>query len=385
MPPLSPVATTAATTAAVNLGTVSLQKAKNVLASGKSLSSLADVARPARVEPIVLVDKPLEGQDYMTDVMKFALTTFAGYYLQAVSLVGMQVGRINVLKTLDSVNPRRSGALDAVWSKESYQHGLPSLEAMTPEAPPRLLVETGPVSEGQEARDSNRDGYQVSGVDNETVKQFYEVPNLAVGKLINVELRDGDQTGHIPVMIRLVPSAIPSQTLTHIFTATSKAADPKERYHLWRAGQIRLVRDLIFCTDLIDEHRKTLLNDTSSVYMTMNQRRKKNVMKAYASGTPSMADASNIAVVTKETAREIGRAMNGKIDSLKTRKAIFDTTYLLLLVVVDERWERVTIYHRGIDQPTEVSLRDIKASEKGKGPDVSEILKAYTVGASPSI
>jgi len=370
----------AASGAALRIGDVMTSKVAQALANGQSLKSLADIARPARVEPLVVVDKPLEGQDYMDDVMKFTLTTFTGYYLQAVSLV-LNVGRIDTLKTLDALNPNRSmgGAgkrfKEAVFSSESYENGLPSLEAFDqPMEREDLLVSV----EGD-------DGGQTMGVDDETYKKFYEVENLAVGKLINVELKDGDHSAKLPVLIRLTPTTVPSQVLTHIFTATSRNASWKERYHLWRAGQIRLVRDLMFSVDLIDEHRKALINDTSNVYMTMTDRRRKNSQKAMFSGTPSMADASNIAIITKDTAREIGRAMYGKIDSLKIRKQIFDATYLMLLVVVDEQWERVTIYHRGVDQPTEASFREIKGAEKGKGPDITEILKAYSLGASPSI
>lgn len=373
------LAATAASGAALKLGSLSMAKIQTAIRNGQSTKSLVDLARPARVEPMVIVDKALEDQPYMTDVMKFALTTFTGYYLQAVSMV-IGVGRIDTLKVLDSLNPNRSiggGARnlkEAVFAAESYEHGLPSMEAFEqPMERQDLLVSIEAVA-----------GKSLS-TDDETIKRFYEVDNLAVGKLVNVELKDGDQSAKIPVMIRLVPTTVPSNVLTHIFTANAKNTSFKERYHLWRAGQISLVRDLMFSVDMIDEHRKTLINDTSNVYMTMADRRRNNVVKAVGSQSPSMADASNIAVVTKETAKEMARNLYGKIDSLGVRKKIFEASYLMLLIVVDEQWERVTIYHRGIDQPTEVSLREIKGSEKGKGPDITEILRAYQLGSSPTI
>jgi hypothetical protein len=314
----------------------------------------------------------------MEDILKMALSTFTGYYLQAVAMV-TNVGRIETLKVLDSLNPHRSqGDLgdikDAVWSKESYAGGLPSLEAFNEPMEQNLIV-------SMEAGD---DKNQVSPSD-DSVKKLYEVENLAVGKLVNVELEDGEtgQKGKLPVLLRLIPTKVAPDVLTHIFTATAKNSSWKERYHLWRAGQIRLVRDLIFSVDLIDEHRKALVNDTSNVYMTISDRRRNNAMKAAYTDVPSMADASNIAVISKQTAKEIGRALHGKLDSVKVRKQVFDATYLILLIVVDEQWERVTVYHRGLDMPTEMSFREIKASEKGKGPDITEILKAYQLGSTP--
>jgi hypothetical protein len=57
----------------------------------------------------------------------------------------------------------------------------------------------------------------------------------------------------------------------------------------------------------------------------------------------------------------------------------------MFLVVIDKQYERVTFYHRGINQATELGVRDLKASQKGNGPDVSDILRAYTMGQNPRL
>lgn len=357
--------------------------------TGNPIQSLADVAKAARVEPLALIDKTLEGQPYTEDVVKMALSTFTAYYLQAASIL-VNINRIEVMRVLDSMNPERGGVFggvrrgvsDAVWSRESYEHGLPSLESFDAPIDPRLILS---IEEQKDDRGNKKPMLLSEGVDGDTVKRLYEVENLAVGKMINVEFKEGNDTVKIPVVIRLVPTFLQPRVLAHIFTAVSKNTTWKERWHLWRSGQIRFVRDLMFSMDIVDEHRKALINDTSNVYMTISDRRRKNSMKAYATATPSMADASNIAVITKETAKLVSREIGGKLDNLATRKKIFDASYLILLVVVDEEWERVTIYHRGFDRPTELSFKEIKSAEKGKGPDLTEILKAYQIGSSPSI
>jgi hypothetical protein len=370
-----------------------LAKAASLILSGQSVSSLADVGRPARVEPLVLVDQSLvppgPTPEHMTDVMKTTLSIFIGYWMQAATMLGTNVGRLDTLRLLDALNPNRSNTVgsnvkDAVFSKESYAFGLPSLESFNQPMEHNLVVEVGGEVVSQESEEEAPKGTSV-GVDSGDVSKFYEIPSLTLGKLISVELTDGKNKGRIPVQFRLLPTRIPSPTLVHILTATAKNQGVKERYHLWRAGQISFVKDLIFASDLIDQHRKALVNDTSNVYLTMTERRKRNLSSAYASGTPSMADASNVAVISTETARAVEREMGGKLSSSRTRKRLFDESYLLLMVVVDERWERVTIYHRGLEQPTEASFRELKVSEKGKGPDITEFLKAYMQGASVSI
>lgn len=379
--PLATVAATMAGSAAAKLGGTLINKIYQAHKAGKSVSSLADLARPARVEPLAIIDATLVDQPYMTDVMRLALTTFTGYYLQAAARI-LNIERLHTVRVLDSLNPHRTlgpsvtaQLKDAVWSKESYAHGLPSMEALAQPLEPNLVVSVEATGEGKAS----------VGVDDESTKKFYEIENLAVGKLVSIEVKEEGGQAKLPVLVRLVPSKVPPRVLVHIFTATAKNSTWRERYHLWRAGQISLVRDLMFSIDLIDEHRKALINDTSNVYMAINERRSGNVRKSIATEIPSMADASNIAVISTDTAKQIGRAMNGKLDSVNVRKKLFDATYLILLIVVDEEWERVTIYHRGLEMPTTASFREIKSAEKGKGPDITEILKAYQLGSTPTI
>lgn len=390
--PLTPLATAVAVDAGIRLGTVSIKKIRDMLSAGQSIKSLADLSRPAQVEPIVMMEQSLKDQPFMTDVLKTSLTIVTGYYLQAAAMT-LNVGRISTLKTLDALNPNRSmgsfrdtakTALEPVWSAEAYEHGLPSLESMEPKAERNLICEVGGVTPSQEAQ-GDTSKTDISVADSENFKKFYEVENLVVGKLVSVDIQDGDHKAKLPVMIRLVPTAVPAPVMTHIFTATTRQNSWGDRYHLWRAGQIRFVRDMMFSADLIDEHRRALVNDTSNVYMAISDRRRNNIAKSSSTGQISMADASNIAIITKETARDIGRKLQGRIESLGTRKKLFDATYLMLLIVVDERWERISIYHRGIDQPTEASFRELKTSEKGKGPDITEILEAYRLGSTPTI
>lgn len=423
--------------AALSAGKTLMSRLVKAVQNGSKISSLADFSMPSRVEPLVLVDAPLAEQPYMTDILKFSLTTFSGYYMQAAALV-QPVGKINTLKVLDQMNPNRAYQLNSrsvrdaikagpvpVFSGEAFQDGLPALETFDTPLEPNLIVSVENLrdeidqvrllkeheqlnrarydsqrakneaersglglkkSQDEEKKRKEKEGIQgVRSSDPENTKKFYEIENLAVGKLLNIEFQDGDNRATVPVMIRLIPTKVPSKVLTHIFTATTKNSSWKERYHLWRAGQISLVRDLIFSVDLVDQHRKALINDTSNVYAAITDRRRKNLLSSGLTNSPSMADASNIAVISKETAKQISREMAGRLENLEVRKKLFNATYLILLVVVDEQWERVTIYHRGLDMPTELSFREIKSAEKGKGPDITEILKAYQLGSTPTI
>ncbi|MFO5842483.1 hypothetical protein ACLBPJ_29455, partial [Klebsiella pneumoniae] len=81
-------------------------------------------------------------------------------------------------------------------------------------------------------------------------------------------------------------------------------------------------------------------------------------------------------LVTIATSKELKPTSNSlyrRIDDSASRHKIFDNSYLMMLVVIDDRYERVTIYHRGVDLSTSHRLDEIKMAEKKKGPDNNEI------------
>lgn len=380
------VAKATAVGVAANASTTAIGALVQAVRNGTNVSSLADLARPARVEPLVLVEQALQNQPFMENVMKMSLTQFTAYYMQAFNML-MNVGRIETLKVFDSLNPNRTYGTDpsallkgTVLSNEDFDLGLPSVEDYDRPVVPGMI---GTVSvedaEGAAPLDGIKQPQGITG--SAKVEKLYEVENLSVGKLVNVELKDGDNVAKIPVLIRLLATTVRTDILTHIFTAGGRDSWG-ERFELARAGMIRPIRDLIFGIDLLDEHRRALMNDTSGAYKAITDRRRNNVKKAALSGVMSAADASNIAIITKETAKLIGQKLYGKLETTAVRERIFNNSYLLLLVVVDERTEQVTVYHRGLETAVKFSIKEIAGNEKGRGQDITEIFKLLLAGGA---
>lgn len=370
----------------------------NAAKSSMSINSLADLARPCRVEPIAIIDNVLADQPYMQDLMKLATSQFAAYYLQATSMV-LGVGKIDTLKVFDSLNPVRSihGDLTStIFSKETYSEGLPSMEAFSQKIDKRIIAEYSPEAYylGLEAAgDTNVKALKDSPAEKATSRainsndggKIYEVENLAVGKLLNVEVDDGNGAkAKLPVLIRLVPAVVPSEALTHIFTAGGRDSW-SHRYFLVKTGQLQFWRDFVLGQDMIDAHIKTLMTDRSGVYKEITDRRRNNTAKAITTGRVSLADASNIAIVSAGTMKATASTLYGRIDDMSVREKIFDNSYLLMLMIVDERWGRVTIYHRGVDISASYRLDDIKMAEKNKGSDITELFKMFSKQMSTNI
>lgn len=362
--------------------------------------SLIEYTQPTRVEPIVLMDEKVVTLPYAGAIMQSLTSLFSGYYLQAVAL-SVNVGSVNVVKLLDRLNPKRSvqdnigngisNGISAVVSMESatsYRYSLPvpgqstGLESfnVSMEAP-SLAEQVYAASQGKTL--DNPEESATFGRD--TVKLLGELTNLSVGKVLEVNIESEGRCAVFPVNVRLICSGIGSKELVHILSVGSKNISVKERFHAWRAGQLEFIRDLVLCQDLIDSHKKTLAKDQTGIYEEIRNRRKGNGLSAIFSGQPSVATASNIVVTTKSTIAELERTIGGRIKDFRTREKLFKETYCMILCVVDPDWECVTFYHRSIAVPTEMSIKELSVSNKNKGPDIAEIMKAYQLGNNPSI
>lgn len=399
-PVIAAVGTAVGGAAAKAAGDCLMQTVFNLAKNGMQVSSLADLTKPARVEPLAIVDSTLTDQPYMVPLLKVATSNFAGYYLQAVNMI-LGVGRIDTLKVLDSLNPDRSLGFDygaAVRrtneraSNESfasaldpslYANGLPSLESFS--RPVRKTLIASMEADEPSTLDNIREDLADQGYGKDWSKheisssdsKIHEVENLTVGKLLNVEITDGDKKAKLPVLIRMIPAAVPPVSLVHMFSAGGRDSWA-HRFFMVKTGQIRFWRDFVLGQDMIDEHFKALMNDKSGVFKMINDRRRNNTEKAIQTGRVSVADASNIAIVSTETLKKATGKLFGNIESEAVRKTIFDNSYLLMLIVVDERWQRVQIWHRGIGLPTTHKFDEIERTEKSKGPDITEMFKMFS-------
>lgn len=351
-----------------------LAKVPDLLRSARA-NSLVEYTRPTRVEPIVLFDKSLVNVDYIGDIAQALNKLMLAYYLQSVA-ISQKVGKIDIVKTLDKLNPNRDPMENAgmmigdMLSEESYKFCLP--------IPNRCL--------GTEAYGDDADEEITNvGFGRDTTKLMADAANLSVGTLAMVELHEGEKSIVIPVQIRLISSLVNPDNLTHILSVGSKNASMVERYHAWRSGQLSFIKDMILCQDLIDDHRRTLMNDSSGMYKTILARRSKNKLASILSGNLSVATASNMVVMDSSTAMALENSAGGKLKNFKFREQIFENTYVMILVVVDRAWNQVTIYTRSIEAASTWTVKDIKAANKAGGTDVAEILKAYQLSSAPSI
>jgi hypothetical protein len=356
-----------------NIGIGAIRHAAEVIAATRA-DSLIEYSKPARVEPLCLVDADVLYTPETFDAMQALQAMFAGYYLQAIAL-SATIGNVSVMGKLDKFNPNRdpltSATNGALWGAAS-DAAASSISMLSMESYKDALPYFG--------KPALEEGVTVS---KDTLKEAKEVANLSVGKMLSVEITDNGHKGVIPVALRLIAVDIPTHNLVHILSLGNKETSMTERYHAWRSGRIEFFRDFILCLDLIDAHRKNLMDDDGT-YSGIIKRKRNNQISTIVSGNPSVATASNMVITSRNSIAQLELEINAKFDNFKVREKLFKETSLMIVAVLDTQWDRVTFYHRSIPEATSLPFKALKQSVKGEGPDIGEILKAYQLGQAPS-
>ncbi|AGX01951.1 virion structural protein [Erwinia phage PhiEaH1] len=311
-----------------------------------------------RVEPITLVETALWNQPYTPDIMQSALSMFASLYLSAVGL-SATLNNVTVGSRLEQFNPKRdpvNGLADTVArmvSNEQMKFGLPTV---------RQVAVEGYRRKGNDAPETNTVGAKFS---RENLAQLRENTNLAVGKILDVELTANGESVSTQVSVRLNTIPAVGSSIADILTAGAQNRDLKDRYYAVKADKLRFFQDLLGCADLLDQHRKAQLNDPTGLYMKAIRDQRRNALTGWLTGKPSVASASNIVIISDETQLEIERSLTIKLSKFKDRQRIFDNSGMLVLYVVDQAYEQVEIFYRGIEHSTKLSVSQMKNANKG--------------------
>lgn len=385
-----------------------ISRVVNSANAGSANSSLIAAGRATRAEPIVLLDDTLAHQAYITDVLYSVNTIFSSYYL-SVATLKLNGCAVQTIKTLESLNPSRSGAgvIDMArgartsymgeslsYKLTDYSHNQNKVTSHinfsteTESYQAKLLNQVAPIPGVSDVSAFSLSNESITA-GRDAMTTITSAPNLSVGHTFSVTAREGTEANspsfEIQITVRLIVSTIRPQTIVDILAYAEKNNSPKERIHLWRAGQIEFIDDLILCKDLAKEHRRTLMNDSSKVYREILARKTNNTKAGIASGTASVATSSNIVIISSRTLAQLESMIGSTLSNFKVRDRIFRTTYLMLLIVVDTDSEVATIYHDSIELPSKVWIKDMKASgaKNNKGVDVGEMIRMYQLGQAP--
>lgn len=368
-----------------------IESTKDALRAGKK--DLVSNTQSARVEPILLMDQRALAVPFIQDVVHSCYNLFTGYWLLSVSLDttinGVSVGRrLDKFATDRDLNDATLNYLGSAVGMESMDIGLPFakeiLQANFESLQASFEAEAAEVATVEQPKSTPRKNSAAEGTRvGDASKVIAQITNLAVGQMVEVTISEDGKQAQVPVMIRLRVAGMPAKTLVETMAVGGVDMTTRGRWRAWRAGELRFWADFVMAMDRVDAHRAASMNDETGYYKTVYNRAAKNGLAEILSDGPSLATASSIIVLTEDTARDLEAKVGGKLSSFRVRQGIFGMTYSMLMAVVDPEWESVTIYTRGIDMPTKLSARDMKAAGKSDSKELMDILKSYQLGRAP--
>lgn len=328
--------------------------------------SLIELSSAARVEPTCIISTDCLNYADIDSVAQSMLAIFTGYYLQAVNAV-CSLQSAKIMKSLDRLNPSRSSP---------FVQGLAGLGSESINKF-KLSYESVDDAAAKPVR---------SSVEFKNLDIAKENANLSVGKLMEVSINEGSTVIKFPVAVRLMVAPVPEETASMILTIGVKDDSFWERIYGVRSGRLGFWKDLILCQDLIDEHKRAMMKDKSGVYRDIISRANQNKVAAIfdEKGRQSLNSASNLYIISEATAAQIEERGNGRFADKNFRDKVFNAGYAMVIAVVDRGFDRVKFYHRGMAQPSNLSVRDLKSANKGNGIDVFDVMKAFVAGNTPS-
>lgn len=396
------------------------------IAATPNSDNIIQYSAPSRISPLCLVDGTLGALEETPDILRTALTLISCYYMQAIGQ-SINVESMTLLRNIDNLRPNRdltsavgdfaaaslneyygtshtaesaakaaSGQLLSI-ATESLALPVPGVNAPAGvayalESADSAIMMRKPTKEEvdafeKQARKEAEARMASTKVDSASIKsgQDIEAPNLAVGKIFEVTMTMSGQVVTLPVLVSLNTVLSKPDNLVDVFTVGGMMTTMKERWHGWRSGQLRFVEDLIFCQDLIDAHKRTAIRDNTGTYLLNRDRDASNKLAAILTGKASIGTASNVVLFNSKTVTKIEAAIGGKLKDFATREKMFKRTYAMLVVVVDTEWNQVTVYHRGIPEATQMSIKEFTKAKSKAGTDVSDVVRLFLSGKAPTL
>ena len=342
-----------------------------------SADSYVDYTRPSRIEPSLIVDSSALFYEDISIVSQSLHSAFSAYYLLAWNMLQASIDNIAVARHLDKLNPNRSvkdsiiDSAGAIWSisNERYKHKLPMFGT--------------PSNEAYKGNTEENTINEPGGLVARSTEVIKEASNLSVGKILEVQISNGQNKTSLPIMIRLQASTMVPDMLAEFLSTGNADNTVSSRLIKWRSGQIGML-DMLTARDLVKTHKHSLMKDPTGHYAAVATQRRNNKLSGFFSLNPSVANSSNLVITTAETIKKLELNINEKFSDFRVRQRLFEATGLFIVAVVDQEYDRVKFYTTGISSVSDLSIKDCQTANNKKDSSITDMLKAYQLGNSSS-
>ena len=212
--------------------------------------------------------------------------------------------------------------------------------------------------------------------------------SLPTGRILNIPMLTDTKVGfNLQLLVQLFPFFVNSD-VAQAFIDLNFSPSFSRRYRAAEAGEISFFKDFILSCDLRQKRMKALLNDKSGGLTDMINKQKNAVASHWMnlfknSDTAKINIANTILIFNKSTIDKTLNNLGLNFNNYRDRKNFFEKSYCMMLILVDQMYNEVTIYYNGIEAVSTFKYEQIKRESKKDSTDLVSIMKAYAQGLAP--
>lgn len=216
-------------------------------------------------------------------------------------------------------------------------------------------------------------------------KDINDMQNLAVGKLLNVSLSRDNVKADITMLLKPTLVGLRSTSIAAIAGISKKPTSFRERWiAFWDRDQIQSAWDWISCRDLVEAHRRHLVEDTTGYYEQTYKKNKNNQISSLLTGEFSVGTVANTWIISDMTAARIEATIGSRLSNKRARDKFMSESGCMTLIVYNPDYQRVFLYNHGLDDVSEITMQYLKKKSDSPNFDM-DVFKLMSQGSAPII
>lgn len=395
--------------------------------------SLARLVNSMSVNPIIITTEEARRSPAYNDAIKVQIDIFCAFYLSAFKLLTDVYG-IGAKMAIGALNTGVQSVYGKFLAGESYIENLFSSSPIkiSSEASIKLKNKTNIVSikDGETKKTLTEGNYDIltevnkikdSVVEKVQYRQLELVIDITTGRTVNREFEkkekvwdrdpDGrliiDKDGNakstdeinslkldeeyskikkivIPILVKTSVIETDLKNISALIRPFDSEKSFINRWREWRSGGISFL-DFLFCGDLIKEYRKDKFKDKEDLLSIINRRTATSTIKSMKmingkmSGLAGFEDKYNMFLIGKEDLRTLSALTKQDLTRAAGKQKFLDQAHGLLYGVLDDDYERLSIFIDDFQQETKTSYKAISGKKDGQ-IDMTELMKALMMG-----
>lgn len=393
--------------------------------------SLSQYSTDLQLRPVFAIEKEILNDEKIDVLMQAGLANYAGFYIVALS-IDNTINGVRVGKMVGKYSPNRDAvgsALDllgeniASVSREDFKVDIPEYDRPTlstlgfksglrsiPSLPDAYLkqleLRTESVYTTREEAQAEADKinaanakekaeqpeakaapvYPSTKVAEQAMRdEINKLQSLAIGRILTVTVSRDKQSADINMVLKPELKSLRSNLLIDVANLSNKPTSMRDRFIAYfKRGTIASMLDYLVCLDLIQAHRRALVQDTAGYYEKVHDRIVNNKVAALLTGEFSVGTVANTWIISDTTALRLQASIGGKLDNYTIRNKFMEKSGVMTLIVYNPDHQRVYIYNHGIEDVTDIGINYLIKKSESKSFDM-DIFKMLSQGSAPIV